>query len=356
MVQRIDQVCGEKLPLSTVLAGPTIEHLAKELVEGVKDRSALVVKIQGGSRPPFFFLHADLRGGGFYCINLARGLGEDQPFYTLPPYGLDDRPRPPTVEAMAAEYIEMLRAVEPHGPYVLGGLCHGGLVAFEMAQQLQRQGEKTNLVVMVGPVPANTPRLKILHDAACAVEDLLGLGQEKKLFLKLRGRLLDARQFFLHGVRQSREVAGLPLGEQIRWGFRLARRVAGSLKKPVHETSINDLGQSIPEGLQILNRAVATYVRRPYPGRVMFVWPAEEPVNMPDEPTLKWDQVTDKSLGWSQVVRNLEICEVPGGYVTLVTKDINVLVDRMKACLDRAQTNGLHDGASRSVPQNAQRN
>jgi hypothetical protein len=209
---------------------------------------------------------------------------------------------------------------------------------------------------MVGPVPANTPRLKILHDAACAVEDLLGLGQEKKLFLKLRGRLLDARQFFLHGVRQSREVAGLPLGEQIRWGFRLARRVAGSLKKPVHETSINDLGQSIPEGLQILNRAVATYVRRPYPGRVMFVWPAEEPVNMPDEPTLKWDQVTDKSLGWSQVVRNLEICEVPGGYVTLVTKDINVLVDRMKACLDRAQTNGLHDGASRSVPQNAQRN
>ena len=78
---------------------------------------------------------------------LARLLGPDQPFYGLRARGVDGVTPPHTkIEDMAAYYIKALRPVQPHGPYLLGGYCFGGVVAFEMARQLQAQGEPVALV------------------------------------------------------------------------------------------------------------------------------------------------------------------------------------------------------------------
>src|SRR4029453_6803059 len=119
MMHQVEQVCGQKLPLATLLAGPTIEHLAKALIQQrVEETDSLLVQLQaGGAKPPLFFLHGDLAGGGVYCLNLARALGEDQPFYVLTPHGLDGGPVPPTIEEIAASFIEIIRAVQPKGPY-----------------------------------------------------------------------------------------------------------------------------------------------------------------------------------------------------------------------------------------------
>ena len=109
LFDRIAQACGKKLPLSTLFAGATIEHLVTALLGETKtdSRAPLVVVQAGGSRRPFFFLHGQWRGGALYSLELARYLGPDQPFYLLEPYKFDGLAVPPTLEAIAAAHIEI---------------------------------------------------------------------------------------------------------------------------------------------------------------------------------------------------------------------------------------------------------
>lgn len=81
--------------------------------------------------------------------DLADSLGDDQPVYALQATGLSDDEEPHSrVEDMAAHYVKAIRAVQPEGPYFLVGRCFGGIVAFEMAQQISRQNAKAVLIVL----------------------------------------------------------------------------------------------------------------------------------------------------------------------------------------------------------------
>jgi thioesterase domain-containing protein len=115
------------------------------------------VEIQGhGTRPPVYLVHG-VGGGMFWGYsNLARHLGADQPVYAFKSRGLDGLPELPTIEEMAAAYLADLRVHRPHGPYLLGGYCFGGVVAYEMARQLQAQGEEVNLLGLMNCSPPNT--------------------------------------------------------------------------------------------------------------------------------------------------------------------------------------------------------
>ncbi len=53
---------------------------------------------------------------------------------------------------LAKACVEMLREIQPRGPYFLGGYSFGGLVSLEMATILEGLGEKVALVVMVDTV------------------------------------------------------------------------------------------------------------------------------------------------------------------------------------------------------------
>jgi thioesterase domain-containing protein len=65
------------------------------------------------------------------------------------PHGLVGDAIPDSIEAMAADRIGALRALRPHGPYLVGGHCNGALVAFEMARQLVALGEEVPAVVII---------------------------------------------------------------------------------------------------------------------------------------------------------------------------------------------------------------
>jgi thioesterase domain-containing protein/acyl carrier protein len=157
VLDQIEQVYGKKIPLATLFANPTLEGLEKAL----RDRETPTAKpgiwqIQaGGSRPPLFFVHGDFFLGGFYCLELARRLGTEQPFFALPQHGADGNAVPPSIEAMAADHVATLRAFQPHGPYFLGGLCNGGLIAVEMARRLMDLGERVELVAAIAAAPRN---------------------------------------------------------------------------------------------------------------------------------------------------------------------------------------------------------
>jgi len=160
MIDAIERVSGCRLPLTSLFAGPTIEHLTRAIRSSAReDRAPLVALNDRGTRPPFFFLHGDFTGGGFFSHKLARALGDDQPFYAVHPHGLIDPDVPDSIERMAADRLPAVRAARACGPYVLGGHCAGGMVALEIARQLMRAGEEVSCVVMIDTVAPQAAKL-----------------------------------------------------------------------------------------------------------------------------------------------------------------------------------------------------
>jgi hypothetical protein len=101
---------------------------------------------------PFFLLHGNWSGEvPFYCFALARSLGAAQPFYALDTYKYNSPDAPLTLEEVATAHLQSIRAIQPEGPYLLGGFCSGAYVAYEVARQLQEQGQKVELLVLIAP-------------------------------------------------------------------------------------------------------------------------------------------------------------------------------------------------------------
>src|SRR6185437_11713860 len=117
-----------------------------------------------GSKPPLFCIHA--AGANVLIYRpLVNHLDHEQPVYALQALGLDGITAPLTsVEEMATHYLKEIRTVQPHGPYYLTGGSFGGLVAFEMAHQLQSAGEQ---VAMLALLDTYCPLRSLMHRMRC---------------------------------------------------------------------------------------------------------------------------------------------------------------------------------------------
>jgi amino acid adenylation domain-containing protein len=147
----VEQTFGRSLPLSTIFDAPTVRRLATALREEGwhQPRGSLVTLTATGARPPIFFVAAgDGNSVGFGA--LARRLGDDQPLYALQQRGINGAASlHVTVEQMATHYIRAIKRIRRHGPYLLGGRCLGGFVAYEMARRLETRGEKIALLAVL---------------------------------------------------------------------------------------------------------------------------------------------------------------------------------------------------------------
>lgn len=159
----IADATGERVPVATLFQSPTIAELAQTIRSaGWSSKwSSLVPISPGGARTPLFYV-------GSYLISvlqlahLGEELGADQPLYGLQPRGLDGAESPAErVEDMAAHYIDEMRSVQPHGPYLVGGHCSGSWPAFEIARQLEAAGEEVAGVILVDLGPPGVERPKI---------------------------------------------------------------------------------------------------------------------------------------------------------------------------------------------------
>src|SRR5262249_30202270 len=116
-------------------------------------RSCLVALQPQGSKPPFFWIHGENSDA-----LLSRYLGPDQPLYGVRHQGEDGAPaRCTTVVDIATWCLHEIFAIQPKGPYLLGGYCFGGLIALEIAQQLKRVDEDVRLVFVLEPVKRRLP-------------------------------------------------------------------------------------------------------------------------------------------------------------------------------------------------------
>ncbi|HEY1110997.1 MAG TPA: amino acid adenylation domain-containing protein, partial [Opitutaceae bacterium] len=159
MVAQIEKQLGRKLPVSAIFQRRTIAELAPLLrPEGPAFESTTsLVEVQGqGDARPLYFVHG-VGGGMFWGYsNLAKHLGVRRPIHAFKSRGLDGQPEWPTIEEMARAYIADLRAQQPTGPYLLGGYCFGGVVAYEMARQLEQAGERVEFLGLINSTPPNS--------------------------------------------------------------------------------------------------------------------------------------------------------------------------------------------------------
>ncbi|NET58107.1 MAG: amino acid adenylation domain-containing protein [Symploca sp. SIO2E6] len=155
----IEHQFDKKLPVSTLFEAPTIEQLADRLrpSEQAKTWDSLVPIKPNGSKPPLFLIH-DANGETVLYLQLASSLAREQPVYALRPHGNEECPMLHTrIKDMVAHYIDKIRSVQPEGPYMIGGLCSGGILSFEIAVQLQAQGQKVALVALMDSIDIETP-------------------------------------------------------------------------------------------------------------------------------------------------------------------------------------------------------
>lgn len=147
----IEAALNRSIPISTLFQHPTIQDFAKLLQDAPDDlQESSLVTIQGkGRQTPIFAVHV-LGKGLQYYRPLVKHLGDNQPLYGLSFNLLDDAEGTSKgIKELSEIYIKDLKTLQPHGPYYLLGVSIGGRVAFEMAQQLQAQGEDVALLGLI---------------------------------------------------------------------------------------------------------------------------------------------------------------------------------------------------------------
>ncbi|WP_326680795.1 non-ribosomal peptide synthetase [Streptomyces sp. NBC_01237] len=175
LISRIQATFGVKHTIRTLFEAPTVAGLAERLnSDDVGEALETVLPLRPeGSRTPLFCVHP--AGGLSWCYSgLMSGLHTEYPIYGLQARGISgDEPRPTSLTQMAADYVETLRSIQPHGPYQLLGWSYGGTVAFAMAVHLRRLGEEVGLLAMLDAypetqfgekVPGDLDALKLLLD------------------------------------------------------------------------------------------------------------------------------------------------------------------------------------------------
>lgn len=172
LMSEIKKQLGRDVPLSRVLASPTIELFARSLDDEAPPPTAemasteprgLIDALRAGGEHALFLVH-DGDGETLLYRSFAQALPPGIAVFGIRPRSLPGIPMADlSVEAMAARYLDELRRLRPTGPYYLGGLCAGGVVAFEMASQLEQSGERAELVMLLEAVPPTTRRKPFLE-------------------------------------------------------------------------------------------------------------------------------------------------------------------------------------------------
>ncbi|MCW6052944.1 amino acid adenylation domain-containing protein [Lyngbya sp. CCAP 1446/10] len=322
LMARISRHFGKNLPIATLFSSPTIEQLGSclRLETNSLPPSPLVAIQSGSDKRPFFFVPG-VGGNVMYLYELARHLGSSQPFYGLSARGLDGESEPFTqLEEIASYYIEAIQTVQQKGPYLLGGHSFGGVVAFEMAMMLHKQGQDVALLAMidsVAPIVGQKSKGIDEDDAAYLTEfaNYIGYMCSKNLEVSRAtlAKLTPVEQ--LHYLKERLiRVNLLPPDAGIM-------SVRGLVQ--VYIASMKAYRIYLPSGMQqtpiTLFRANELDV---------FESDTEELAQRLKEP----------ALGWNDFSATIDIHVVPGNHMTMMQQPhVQVLATQLLSCLEQAQ-------------------
>ena len=310
LIARLKSAFQIDVPLRSIFIEPTIAGMSKQIlydefthryyhVGEICRWNRLMPAQPKGSRVPFFLVAGFMDADDTLRIlsRLIPHLGLEQPVYGFQPRWLDGHSeRYSDVEEVALELLAELRAVQPKGPYLLGGDCAGGIVAIVMAQELLRQGEEVRLLVMF-----DTHRPTALRSLAL---DLYNGWRRAKHIGNILGQIIASSH-------RSRVQLMRDLG----------RRKLGTVQpKSADELTF----QRVYRLRKDYTRTMYRHRLKKYPGQITLI------VN---EKQYKFD----KSMGWNGVASGgLEIHSTPGDHWTRYLHG-EELAKRLLGCLERAQ-------------------
>ncbi|MCC6775919.1 MAG: alpha/beta fold hydrolase, partial [Hyphomicrobiales bacterium] len=181
LISRVRATLDVELAIRSLFEAPTVEKLIEHINRGQPSRSPLEVLLPlrtGGQLAPLFCIHP---GGGlsWSYAGFLRHLPTARPIYGLQARGVvQPELAPQSVEEMAADYLQQIRAVQPTGPYHLLGWSFGGLVAHAIATQLQASGQRVALLALLDsyPVHGSAKLQKEVDDAKLLADQLRALG------------------------------------------------------------------------------------------------------------------------------------------------------------------------------------
>ncbi len=317
LFEQIRKRWSHDLPLAVLFEAPTLRELAAVVRDySWHPQSPVLVSIQGrGNRPPLFCVHG---GGGHVLVyrDLSLRLGDDQPFYGLQLPELASGAEPmASLDVLARVYLKELCTVQPHGPYFLGGVSYGGVIAYEMAQQLMASGEEVRLLVMFDTYAPGYPRYP-----------------ERRRRLRERVRAVQ-----LSLEHHLRGLQWLPPAE--RWGYikRLLRRTARRMCYPFEDgwrflrnAYLTTRGLAVPmASYKAMQLALKTYEPEPYDGDILLLRATHQPPGA----------IPDPHLGWDAYVRGeIDIVETPGYHADIIGEPrVRFMIDVFREKLRAAQ-------------------
>jgi acyl-CoA synthetase (AMP-forming)/AMP-acid ligase II/thioesterase domain-containing protein len=293
----------QEIPLVIFLYAPTIEKMANILSDKkISLPSASLTAIQSmGSMQPIYCVHA-CDGEVLFFTGLAHYLGPEQPFYAFRAQGLDGKTAPYTrVEEIASHYVKELQAIQPEGPYFLGGAGVGGIVAFEMAQQLKSHAKRVGLLILMDTILPK-PYLS---------------GEYSSVPLQnLRNNI-------------NRIASYIEKGE-------VFKTVKDSLKDRYGRITHNIQGVLNYEVWMQVQKAVDRYVPKPYSGRVILLLP-EKRAGFRADPRYRIDPWRRFATG------RFEVQVIPGEHLGIFKEpNVQVLARHLKTYLRMASEDGTN--------------
>ncbi len=280
------------------------EQLSEPLPNGRGSEKLIVALQPEGTRPACFMVHPP--GGIVVCYQaLAHRLDADRPFYGIRSRGLHGETElPASLQAMAAEYVAAIRAVQPQGPYHLGGWSMGGIAAYEMAQQLRQQGQSVGLLALLDTtIPYNDANAPYAEDAE-----------------------QSAREYGLDITLE--ELDRLGPDEQLPYLWEHVRKLGlidDDTPLPLVQQILDDLKRLFHLHIKL----GSDYALRPYPGRLTLFRPTESPVPV--------QTATDRN--WGKLAAEVEVHFVPGLHHSMVKEPhVQVLAQQFHRCLRQADS------------------
>ena len=307
LVLMLEKELGVRLDLSSILVAPTVEQLTQKIRAARQSEPSQVIPLRpSGSKVPLFCVH----GGGGHVLHyreLTTLLDADQPVYGLQAPDLDGAQRTTTVEQLAAHYLADVRRIQKHGPYQFCGLSFGGLVAYEMANQLVAAGEEVGLIALFDTGnPAyyrNLPPERSVAFRSTYLRDRLRKYARNLMWGRISIAVHDLRR--LIGSRTS--IAA----------WKMVRRLFQAIGRPIPRIVRSNFIMFL-----LIGRG---YVPKPYPG-VIHLFRAEARTA---------EYLADVALGWEQMAgKGVAVHYVAGGHVTMMEKpNVVPLVEELRGLL-----------------------
>jgi len=318
LLNRLEARFGVKISLSMLLPDPKIERVA-EIVRSQRTgnvSSPLVHLRSGAVNRPFFCVHPV--SGIILCyLQLARLLNSNYGFCALQAPGVDGDAEPiSNLSELASYFIDFIRSAQPTGPYMLGGHSFGGIVAFEMACQLQKEGHEVALLgIFDSPAPAR------FRGFSCSDwSEAKWVSQIARVLARFTGKDLSVDE----------NVIAMSLVQNQLGGFIEQLIEAEVLPPGTDRTFITNLVTTSRAHLS----GLTSYKPRVFSGNVVL-FRATSLLPQDFVGSSIYDGSLESTLGWEEnIVGTIAVEKVPGDHITMLgNPHVQVLAERLQGYL-----------------------